>query len=164
MGPEVAIGMQLAGTAVSAMGSMSAGKGLKSGADYNASIMERNAKVATKEAEQIGRVAGWDIQENEKEFKILNDRSVMAFGKNGWMTGSGTPLKKAMANVVEFQKDMEVARYNTKVRQNEKIESATNMRLQASLKRYEGRAQLKAARTGAFGTLLSGAGKIYMMS
>lgn len=159
----VAQGLMLAGAGLSAFGTIKGGKGAKAGADYNASIMERNAKVAEKEAEQIGRVAGWDIQANEKEFQILNDRSVMAFGKNGWMTGTGTPLKKAMANVVEFQKDMEVARYNTKVRQNEKIESATNMKLQAELKRYEGRAQLKAARTKAFGTLLSSAGSVYGM-
>ena len=160
---EPATGLMLASAGLSAFGTIKGGKGAKAGADYNASIMERNAKVAEKEAEQIGRVAGWDIQDNEKEFKILNDRSVMAFGKNGWMTGSGTPLKKAMANVVEFQKDMEVARYNTKVRQNEKIESATNMKLQAELKRYEGRAQLKAARAKAFGTLLSSAGSVYGM-
>jgi len=43
------------------------------------------------------------------------------------------------------------------------MEVATNMKLSAALKRYEGRAQLKAARTKAFGTLLSGAGKIYSM-
>tara|TARA_R100000951_G_scaffold106025_1_gene100203 strand:+ start:1733 stop:2221 length:489 start_codon:yes stop_codon:yes gene_type:complete len=160
---SVSQAFMVGGTALSAFGTIKGGKGAKAAADYNASIMERNAKVAEKEAEQIGRVAGWDIQENEKEFQILNDRSVMAFGKNGWMTGTGTPLKKAMANVVEFQKDMEVARYNTKVRQNEKIESATNMKLQAELKRYEGRAQLKAARTKAFGTLLSGASSAYGM-
>ena len=148
------------GTVVSAYGQIQAGKGQKAGADFNASIIDRNAKVATKEAEQIGRIASYNLQENEKEFRLLNDRTVMAYGKNGWMTGSGTPFKKAMANVVEFQKDQEIARYNTKVRQNEKIESATNMRLQAELKRYEGRAQLKAARTQAMGTLLSGFGKI----
>ena len=88
----------------------------------------------------------------------------MAFGKNGWMTGSGTPLKRQMANVIEFQRDMEVTRYNTKVKQNEKMEVATNMRLSASLKRYEGRAQLKAARTQAMGTLLTGFGKMAQSS
>ena len=33
--------------------------------------MERNVKVAEKEAEQIGRVAGWEALDNEKEFKAL---------------------------------------------------------------------------------------------
>ena len=161
---EPATGLMLAGAGLSAFGTIKGGKGAKAAADYNASIMERNAKVAEKEAEQIGRIASYNLQENEKEFKILNDRTVMAYGKNGWMTGTGTPLKKAMNNVIEFQRDMETARYNTKIKQNEKIESATNMRLQADLKRYEGRAQYKAARTKAFGTLLSAGSKAYLMS
>lgn len=148
------------GTVVSAYGQIQAGKGQKAAADYNASIMERNAKVATKEAEQIGRVAAWEALDNEREFKLLNDRAVMAYGKNGWMTGTGTPLKRAMNNAIEFQRDMETARYNTKVKQNEKAEIATNMRLQAELKRVEGRVQMKSARMSAFGTLLSGFGKI----
>jgi len=159
---EPATGLMLAGTAVSAVGSIKGGKGAKAAADYNASIMERNVKVAEKEAEQIGRVAGWEALDNEKEFKALNDRAVMAYGKNGWMTGTGTPLKRAMNNVIEFQRDMETARYNTKVKQNEKMEIATNMKLQANLKRYEGRARAKAGRAQAFGTLLSGAGKVMM--
>lgn len=160
----IATGLMAAGTALSAIGSIQAGKGAKAGADYNASIMERNAKAAEKDAEQIGRVAAWEALDNEREFKLLNDRAVMAYGKNGWMTGTGTPLKRAMNNVIEFQRDMETARYNTKVKQNEKKEVATNMRLQAELKRYEGRARAKAGRMQAFGSLLSGAGKIYAMT
>lgn len=148
------------GTVVSAYGQIQAGKGQKAAADYNASIMERNAKVATKEAEQIGRIAGWQALEQEEEFKQLADRVQMGYGKNGWMAATGTPLKRQMRNIVQFQQDMEVAKYNTKVKQNEKMEVATNMRLSAALKRYEGRAQLKAARTGALGTLLMGFGKI----
>ena len=57
---------------------------------------------------------------------------------------------------------METARYNTKVKQNENKEVATNMRLHAELKRYEGRARAKAGRMQAFGTLLRGAGKVMM--
>jgi|TARA_R100001163_G_scaffold13433_1_gene12430 hypothetical protein len=159
----VAQGLMLAGTAVSAVGSIKAGKGSKAAADYNASIMERNAKVAEKEAEQIGRIAGFQALEQEEQFKQLTDKIQMGYGKNGWMAATGTPLKRQMRNIIQFQQDMEIAKYNTKVKQNEKMEVATNMKLSAALKRYEGRAQLKAARTKAFGTLLSGAGKIYSM-
>ena len=156
----VAQGLMLAGTAVSAVGSIKAGKGSKAAADYNASIMERNAKVATKEAEQIGRIAGFQALEQEEQFKQLTDKIQMGYGKNGWMAATGTPLKRQMRNIVQFQQDMEIAKYNTKVKQNEKMEVATNMKLSAALKRYEGRAQAKAGRTQAFGTLLSGFGKI----
>mgnify|MGYP003677632879 FL=1 len=152
--------LMVAGTVVSAVGQMQAGKGLKAGADYNASIMERNAKVATKEAEQIGRIAGFQALEQEEQFKQLTDKVQMGYGKNGWMAATGTPLKRQMQNIVQFQQDMEIAKYNTKVKQNEKMEVATNMKLSAALKRYEGRAQAKAGKTQAFGTLLSGFGKI----
>ena len=148
------------GTVVSAYGQIQAGKGQKAGADFNASIMERNAKVAEKEAEQIGRIAGFQALEQEEQFKQLTDKIQMGYGKNGWMAATGTPLKRQMRNIIQFQQDMEIAKYNTKVKQNEKMEVATNMKLSAALKRYEGRAQLKAARTQAMGTLLSGFGKI----
>ena len=160
----IATGLMAAGTAISAIGSIQAGKGAKAGADYNASIMERNAKVATKEAEQIGRIAGFQALEQEEQFKQLTDKIQMGYGKNGWMAATGTPLKRQMRNIIQFQQDMEIAKYNTKVKQNEKKEVATNMRLQAELKRYEGRARAKAGRMQAFGTLLSGAGKIYAMT
>tara|TARA_R100000322_G_scaffold124927_2_gene81743 strand:+ start:3818 stop:4306 length:489 start_codon:yes stop_codon:yes gene_type:complete len=160
----IATGLMAAGTAISAIGSIQAGKGAKAGADYNASIMERNAKVATKEAEQIGRIAGFQALEQEEQFKQLTDKIQMGYGKNGWMAATGTPLKRQMRNIIQFQQDMEIAKYNTKVKQNEKKEVATNMRLQAELKRYEGRARAKAGRMQAFGTLLSGAGKIYSMT
>ena len=160
----IATGLMAAGTAISAIDSIQAGKGAKAGADYNASIMERNAKVATKEAEQIGRIAGFQALEQEEQFKQLTDKIQMGYGKNGWMAATGTPLKRQMRNIIQFQQDMEIAKYNTKVKQNEKKEVATNMRLQAELKRYEGRARAKAGRMQAFGTLLSGAGKIYSMT
>jgi hypothetical protein len=160
----VAQGLMLAGTAVSAVGSIKAGKGAKAAADYNASIMERNAKVAEKEAEQIGRIAGFQALEQEEQFKQLTDKVQMGYGKNGWMAATGTPLKRQMRNIIQFQQDMEIAKYNTKVKQNEKMEVATNMKLSAALKRYEGRAQLKAARTQAFGTLLSAGSKAYLMT
>ena len=105
------------GTVVSAYGQIQAGKGQKAGADYNASIMERNAKVATKEAEQIGRIAGFQALEQEEDFKQLTDKVQMGYGKNGWMAATGTPLKRQMQNIVQFQQDMEIAKYNTKVKQ-----------------------------------------------
>ena len=157
---SVAQAFMVGGSAVSAFGTIKGGKGAKAGADYNASIMERNAKVAEKEAEQIGRIAGFQALEQEEQFKQLTDKVQMGYGKNGWMAATGTPLKRQMQNIVQFQQDMEIAKYNTKVKQNEKMEVATNMKLSAALKRYEGRAQLKAARTQAMGTMLSGFGKI----
>src|SRR6056300_1053879 len=98
MGPEVAIGMQVAGTAISAMGSLSAGKGAKRAAEFNAQVAERNAKTAEIKAENIQRTTEWSIQDSRKEFRKLNDATQMAYRGNGWLATSGTPLKRALAN------------------------------------------------------------------
>jgi len=156
-------GLMAAGTVVSAYGQIAAGKGAQAASNYNASIAERNAKAADNKAVQLGRVAGWEALEDEKKFVELNDRAQMGYGSNGWLAATGTPLKRTMRNVIRFQQDMETQKYNTKVKQNEQREVATNMRLNASLKRLEGRIMRKTARMQAFGTLLSGAGKIMMV-
>ena len=97
---SVSQAFMVGGTALSAFGTIKGGKGAKAAADYNASIMERNAKVATKEAEQIGRIAGFQALEQEEQFKQLTDKIQMGYGKNGWMAATGTPLKRQMRNIV----------------------------------------------------------------
>jgi len=161
MGPEVAIGMQLAGTAVSAMGSMSAGKGAKRAAEFNAQVAERNAKTAEIKAENIQRTTAWSIQDSRKEFRKLNDATQMAYRGNGWLATSGTPLKKALANAMMFEEDIVVQKHKANVASLEQEEIATNERMRGSLERMKGKIAMRTARAQAFGTLLSNAGSAY---
>ena len=157
----IATGLMAAGTAISVMGSLSAGKGAKRAAEYNAQIAERNAKTAEIKAENIQRTTAWQIQDSRKEFRKLNDRVQMAYRGNGWLATSGTPLKRALANAMAFEEDVVVQKHKANVASLEQEEIATNERMRGSLERMKGKIAMQTARTQAFGTLLSNAGSIY---
>ena len=161
MGPEVAIGMQLAGTAVSAMGSMSAGKGAKNASVYNAQIHERNEKTAKIKSENIIRTTAWSIQDSRKQFRKLSDATQMAYRGNGWLATSGTPLKRALADAMAFEEDVIAQKHKANVASLEQEEIATNERMRGDLERMKGKIAMKTARYQAFGTLLSNAGSAY---
>lgn len=161
MGPEVAIGMQLAGTAVSAMGSLSAGKGAKAAGDFNANVANRNEKTAKIKAENILRTSAWDIQTSRKQFRKLSDATQMAYRGNGWLASSGTPLKRQLADAMAFEEDVVAQKHKANVASLEQDEIATNERMRGNLERMKGRIAMKTARYQAFGTLLSNAGSAY---
>jgi hypothetical protein len=157
----VAEGLMLAGTAVSAVGSIKGGKGAQRAAEFNAQIAERNAKTAEIKAENIQRTTAWQIQDSRKEFRKLNDATQMAYRGNGWLATSGTPLKRALANAMAFEEDVVVQKHKANVASLEQEEIATNERMRGSLERMKGKIAMQTARTQAFGTLLSNAGSIY---
>ena len=157
----VAEGLMLAGTAVSAVGSLKAGKGAKRAAEFNAQIAERNAKTAEIKAENIQRTTGWQIQDSRNEFQKLSDAKQMAFRGNGWLATSGTPLKRALADAMAFEEDVVAQKHKANVASSEQLEIATNERMRGSLERMKGRIAMQTARSQAFGTLLSNAGSAY---
>ena len=159
----IAQGLMVAGTAITVQGQLAAGKAAKATADYNASLQDRNAKAQERKAEQIQRIFAFKAQEQEEDFKKLNDRTQMAYRGSGWLATTGTPLKRALTNYIKFKQDLNNQEYNTNVAALDRREAATNARLRGELIRMEGRARAKASRYQAAGTLLSGAAQTAMM-
>ena len=82
----------------------------------------------------------------------------MAFRGQGWAATTGTPLKKLLQNALRFEQDIEIQNYNSRVKQQQSKEVATNERLKAEIARMEGRAARTISRYQAAGTLLTGIG------
>ena len=149
--------LMIAGTAITVQGQLAAGRAAKKAADYNASVNERNAQAAEIQAENIDRLK--ELQDREK-FKNLNDRTQMLYRGQGWAATTGTPLKKLLQNALRFEQDIEIQNYNSRVKQLQAKEVATNQRLEAELTRMEGRAARTISRYQAAGTLLTSAGAL----
>ena len=148
----------IAGTAITVQGQLAAGRAAKKAADYNASVNDRNAAAADIQAEQIERLNKIKTLQDREKFKKLNDRTQMAFRGQGWAATTGTPLKKLLQNALRFEQDIEIQNYNSRVKQQQSKEVATNERLKAEIARMEGRAARTISRYQAAGTLLTGIG------
>jgi len=150
--------LMIAGTAITVQGQLAAGRAAKKAADYNASVNDRNAAAADIQAEQIERLNKIKTLQDREKFKKLNDRTQMAFRGQGWAATTGTPLKKLLQNALRFEQDIEIQNYNSRVKQQQSKEVATNERLKAEIARMEGRAARTISRYQAAGTLLTGIG------
>jgi len=150
--------LMIAGTAITVQGQLAAGRAAKKAADYNASVNDRNAAAADIQTEQIERLNKIKTLQDREKFKKLNDRTQMAFRGQGWAATTGTPLKKLLQNALRFEQDIEIQNYNSRVKQQQSKEVATNERLKAEIARMEGRAARTISRYQAAGTLLTGIG------
>ena len=150
--------LMVAGTAMSVMGSLSAGKGAKAAGDFNANVANRNEKTAKIKSENIIRTSAWDIQTSRKQFRKLSDATQMAYRGNGWLASSGTPLKRQLADAMAFEEDVVAQKHKANVASLEQDEIATNERMRGNLERMKGRIAMKTARYQAMGTLLSNTG------
>ena len=157
----IATGLMAAGTAMSVVGSLSAGKGAKAAGDFNANVANRNEKTAKIKSENIIRTSAWDIQTSRKQFRKLSDATQMAYRGNGWLASSGTPLKRQLADAMAFEEDVVAQKHKANVASLEQDEIATNERMRGNLERMKGKQAMKTARYQAMGTLLSSAGSIY---
>lgn len=149
MGVEVAL--MAAGTAISAAGSMQAASGMKAAgrqamqtAEYNASINERNARVADQEADLRERVAGREELRFRKQFNKLQAKAGTAYRKAGVIASSGTPLQVMMDNANEAEEEVQLIKLTGATEAGRLREGGVNQRLAGQLALLEGRAQQQA--------------------
>lgn len=156
----MATALMVAGTAITVQGQLAAGKAAQKAANYNASVNDRNAQAAEIQAENIDRLNKIKELQDREKFKDLNDRTQMLYRGQGWAATTGTPLKKLLQNALRFEQDIEIQNYNSRVKQQQSKEVATNERLKAEITRMEGRAARTISRYQAAGTLLTSAGAL----
>tara|TARA_R110002020_G_scaffold71209_1_gene184176 strand:- start:2447 stop:2929 length:483 start_codon:yes stop_codon:yes gene_type:complete len=152
-GPE----LMIASAVIGGIGAMQEGKAQAKAYRYNASINERNAKVAEQEGEQLVYQTEIDLLGFEKRFENLQAATQQSFRYNGWIADSGTALKVAMANANEADEEIATQRYNAQVGKQQKTESALEQRMQANLNNMYASSARKAGFFKAGSSLLSGA-------
>lgn len=132
--------------AVSAIGSMQAGKASKDASEQNAQFAEQNAAIARDKA-------NFDATQQQREGAQLMGRARAQIGKSG-VAYEGTPIDLMADNAAQIELDNLAIRYGGEL-------AARGFLNQADISRREGRAAQQASYFGAATSLLKGASAAY---
>ena len=132
--PYIAVGMGV----MQAQQQNAAGK-------YNQAIQNRNAEIATQEAQQIEKQLEFDIARFDEKFEQLQGQTITRIAKTG-ADYSGTGLKILRANAQQGEIEKNIMEYNAKIGQARKFEEANFSRIQGEVAR-------QTARTAQLGTI-----------
>lgn len=140
----IGVASSLAGTAVSALGAVQAGKAQNEVAQYNAKVADNNA---TAERERAAYDAG--LIKDERRRVIGSQRAAMA--ANGLDISSGSPVAVLGDTTGQAEMDVLARLYGGE-------SAATAYKNDATRMRIEGKAAKQAGKIGAGTTLLTGFG------
>ena len=112
---------------------------------YNQAIQNRNAEIATQEAQQIEKQLEFDIARFDEKFEQLQGQTTTRIAKTG-ADYSGTGLKILRANARQGEIEKNIMEYNAKIGQARKFEEANFSRIQGEVAR-------QTARTAQLGTI-----------
>jgi hypothetical protein len=112
---------------------------------YNQAIQNRNAEIATQEAQQIEKQLEFDISRFNEKFDQLQGQTTTRIAKTG-ADYSGTGLKILRANARQGEIEKNIMEYNAKIGQARKFEEANFARIQGEVAR-------QTARTAQLGTI-----------
>lgn len=112
---------------------------------YNQAIQNRNAEIATQEAQQIEKQLEFDIARFEQKFEQLQGQTTTKILKTG-ADLSGTGLRVLRYNAEQGEIEKNIMEYNAKIGQARKFEEANFARIQGEVAR-------QTARTAQLGTI-----------
>ena len=103
---------------------------------YNQAIQNRNAEIATQEAQQIEKQLEFDISRFDQKFQQLQGQTTTRILKTGAdLSGSGLRVLRANAEQAEVEKN--IMEYNAKIGQAKKFEEANFFRIQGQVARQQ---------------------------
>ena len=114
---------------------------------YNQAIQNRNAEIATQEAQQIEKQLEFDISRFDQKFQQLQGQTNTRIAKTG-ADFSGTGLRILRANAEQAEVEKNIMEYNAKIGQARKFEEANFFRIQGQVAR-------QTARTAQMSTIMS---------
>ena len=103
---------------------------------YNQAIQNRNAEIATQEAQQIEKQLEFDIARFDEKFEQLQGQTTTRIAKTG-ADYSGTGLKILRANARQGEIEKNIMEYNAKIGQARKFEEANFFRIQGQVARQQ---------------------------
>ena len=140
---------------MSFFGDIFGGKAAMQAANYNAKIMERNAKIKEQEAEQIMSVYNnYDTPKFDKTVEQIQGQTTVAYLSSG-AAYSGTVIEALYNNELELQRDKDIMLYNAENARDKKENEAIQMRADANLARWRGKVAKKASYYAAGQSLLT---------
>ena len=140
---------------MSFFGDIFGGKAAMAAANYNAKIMERNAKIKEQEAEQIMSVHNnYNLPKFDRTIEQIQGQTTVAY-LSGGVTYSGTVVDALYAQELELQTDRDIMTYNAENARDQKENEAIQLRADADLSRWRGKVAKKASYYAAGQSLLT---------
>ena len=145
---------------MSFFGDLIAGQGAAKAANYNASLLERDAKLKEQQAEQGYKVfQQYDLPRFnyyvEKQQDALRT-SILGSG----VEFRGSALALALENQIMIDTDRDMMQYNAQIAREQGLNDAIMTRAEANVERFRGRVAKTASYFQAAGSLLSDASAV----
>lgn len=140
---------------MSFFGSLIGGKAAEGAANFNAGLLENDAKIKEQEAK-----AGYAVY-TKFDLPRFNDNADRMRGEINTMyatsgvESSGTVLEVLFENELNLQRDRDMMLFNAEVARDQKYNEAINLRAEANIERYRGKVARKVSYFQAGQSLLS---------
>jgi len=139
---------------MSFFGDIFAGKSQQAAANYNAKILERNAKIDEQRAEQLMSVHNdYSLPKFDKTVEQIQGKTTVAYLSSG-ATMSGTVLEALYDQELELQRDRDNLTYNAENARDQAYNDAIQKKADADLARWRGKVAKKASYYAAGASLL----------
>lgn len=139
---------------MSFFGDIFAGKSQQAAANYNAKILERNAKIDEQRAEQLMSVHNdYSLPKFDKTVEQIQGKTTVAYLSSG-AAMSGTVLEALYDQELELQRDRDNLTYNAENARDQAYNDAIQKRADADLARWRGKVAKKASYYAAGASLL----------
>lgn len=145
----VSMGMQAASSAASAKGAYDQAKAEKLAADWNAGIMEENAKMQELLAEQELEKGKHNVALAKMEGDLLIESQRGGFAAGGIKVDTGSALDVVVEQAGRNKYDQDMLKYNAEMSAWGRKMEAANLRQNAAMTRNTGRSPGAAAFTSA---------------
>ena len=139
---------------MSFFGDLIAGQGAAKASNYNASLLERDAKVQEQNAQQAYRVFE---QYDLPRFDYYAEKQQAALRTSTLGSGveySGSALALALENQIMIDTDRDMMQYNAEIAKEQGLNDAIMTRAEANVERFRGRVAKRASYFQAAGSLL----------
>jgi len=140
---------------MSFVGDLLGGQAARKAADYNANLIERDAKLKEQEGDQA-----WKVYE-QFDLPRFNDAAEASTGAarastaaRGVDVGSGSAYEIVLENEINLERDRTMMKFNAQNAKDRKYNEATNARAEAAIQRYRGQVAQTASYFNAASSLL----------
>jgi len=140
---------------MSFFGDIMGGRAAQAGANYNASLIERDAKIKEMQADQAYKVyTTYDLPKFNHQAEQLEGTIRTSYAASGAEL-SGSPLEVLFENSLNMERDRDMLKYNAEVARDQTYNDAINARAEAAIERFRGKVAKKASYYAAGQSLLS---------
>jgi len=139
---------------MSFLGDLFAGKAAQAASNYNAKILEENAKAKDAEAKQTMSVHNdYNLPQFDKTVDEIQGGTRVAFASGG-VAFEGTPMEVLYEQALNLERDRDNMTYNAENKRDKDINEGIMLRAEANLSRWQGKVAKKASYYAAGKSLL----------